>query len=123
MVPKHKEKLTADPDLVAFLKQTGCNDLQFKLLCFWSRHPKAKLGIYSIAKALNTPLHSLTNAIAALVKKGMITHYYSNGLTTYAIADQPGLEYINELTKLDWSEMVRLGKQLKSEEGKYYSRY
>jgi predicted DNA-binding transcriptional regulator len=103
-----------DYDLLSFLKDISCTDIQFNLLCFWGRHPKAKLSLYTIAKALDTPAINLRDAMANLVGKGILMEQQNdNGLTTYALADQRAKEYIDELGSLDWNQTINLGRQLK----------
>ena len=103
-----------DYDLLLFLKDISCNDIQFKLLCFWGRHPKAKLSLYTIARTLDASAINLRDAMANLVGKGILmAQRNDNGLTTYAIADQQAREYIDELGSLDWNQAVHLGRQLK----------
>jgi hypothetical protein len=104
-------------DLLLFLKDIDCSDMQFKLLCFWGRHPKAKLSLYTIARALDAARVDLRDAIAALLEKDiLIAQDNGDGLTTYTLSDnQQTREYIGELAKLDWSGAVNLRKQLKEE--------
>jgi hypothetical protein len=117
MVTDCSVKLKVSYDLLFFLKDIGCSGMQFKLLCFWSRHPRAKLSLYTIARVLDTARIDLRNAITVLLEKGiLITEHNSDNLTTYAIShDQRTQEYIEELAKLDWSGTKNLGKQLKEE--------
>ena len=103
-----------DYDLLSFLKDMNCTSIQFKLLCFWGRHPKAKLSLYTIARALDTSAINLRNAIANLVEKGILAAQDNNdGLTIYALDDQRTKEYIDELGGLDWNKTMSLEKQLK----------
>jgi predicted DNA-binding transcriptional regulator len=117
MVIDCRINLKVNYDLLSFLKDIGCGGMQFKLLCFWGRHPKAKLSLYTIARALDTARIDLRDAITALLRKGvLIAEHNSDGLTTYALSDDKRTqEYIDELAKLDWSETKNLGKQLKEE--------
>ena len=90
--------------------------MQFKLLCFWGRHPRAKLSLYTIAGALDTSAIKLRDAITNLVGKGVLTAQDSdNGLTTYALSEQRTREYVDELGKLDWKQMMDLVRQFKKE--------
>lgn len=105
-------------ELLSFLKDTGCCGMQFQLLRFWGRHPRAKLSLYTIASALDTARINLRYAITALVEKDILIaqHDDGNGLTTYALtSDQRTQEYIDELAKLDWNETKSLEKQLEEE--------
>ena len=114
MVTGYKVNQIVNYDLLSFLKNIDCSELQFKLLCFWARHSKAKLSLYTMAGALETSRINLRDAITGLVEKGiLITQYNSNGLTTYALSDQQVHEHIGELAELDWNETGNLRKQLK----------
>lgn len=114
MVIDNGEKRTEHYHLLPFLKDIGLSDMQFKLLCFWGRHPRAKLSLSTVARAMDTSKNSLRGAITALAEKGILTvQQNNNGLTTYTLSQQQSQQYIDELTRLDWSEMRNLGKQLK----------
>jgi hypothetical protein len=115
MVTDYKINRIMKCDLLLFLKDIGCSGIQFRLLCFWGRHPKSRLSLYTVARALDTARRNLRDAMTALVEKGiLIDQHDSNGLTTYALSgDQRIKEYIDELAKLDWSEAINLRKQLK----------
>ncbi|MFC2049630.1 hypothetical protein ACFLTN_00380 [Chloroflexota bacterium] len=116
MVIDCRIRQTANYDMLSSLKDIGCTDMQFKLLCFWGRHRKAKLSLYTIAGALDTPANGLRDAITNLVEKGIITARHDNyGLTTYALSKQGAREYIDELGSLDWNQTRNLGSQLKKE--------
>jgi predicted DNA-binding transcriptional regulator len=105
-----------DYSLLSFLKDINCTSMQFKLLCFWGRHPKAKLSLYTIASALDTSATNLRAAITNLVGKGILTAQHNNdGLTTYALSEQGAQEYIDKLGSLDWNQTMNLGRQLKKE--------
>ena len=107
---------TAGDDMLSSLKDIGCTDMQFKLLCFWGRHRKAKLSLYTIAGALDTSAIGLRDAITSLVEKGILTAQDDDyGLTTYALSEQGAREYIDELGSLDWNQTMNLGRQLKKE--------
>lgn len=107
----------ASCELISFLKDIGCSDMQFQLLRFWGRHPRAKLSLYTIASALDTARINLRHAITALVEKSiLIAQHDDNGLTTYALtSDQRTQEYIDKLARLDWGETKILEKQLEEE--------
>jgi len=105
-----------DYSLLSFLKDINCTGMQFKLLCFWGRHPKAKLSLYTIASALDTSATNLRGAITNLVGKGILTAQHNNdGLTTYALSEQGAQEYIDKLGSLDWNQTMNLERQLKKE--------
>lgn len=100
--------------LLSSLKDMGCTDMQFKLLCFWGRHRKAKLSLYTIARALDTSAMGLRDAIKSLVEKGIITAKQDDyGLTTYVLSEQGAGEYIDELGSLDWNQKMNMEIQLK----------
>ena len=116
MVVDCRIKQTADYDLLAFLNDIDCNGMQFNLLCFWGRHPRAKLSLYTIAGALDTSALKLRDAITNLVGKGILTAQdNNNGLTTYALSEQRVQECVDELGNLDWKQTMELVRQLKGE--------
>ncbi len=85
----HRIGQLVDDGLESFLKEVDCTSTEFKLLSFWGRHPKAKLSLYTIAKALDASAINLRAAIENLVEKGILTVQHGNdGLTTYALADR-----------------------------------
>lgn len=102
-------------ELLSFLEDIGCSSMQFQLLRFWGRHPRAKLSLYTIAYALDTARGKLRDAITALVEKGiLLIQSNGKGLTTYALnSDHQSQKFIDELAKLDWSEAKNLEGQLK----------
>lgn len=101
-------------DMLSFLEDINCTGMQFRLLRFWVRHPKAKLSLYTIARALNTSANGLRDAITNLVEKGILTAQHSNhGLTTYALSEQGAQEYIYEMGSLDMHQTMNLEKKLK----------
>jgi hypothetical protein len=105
-----------DFNLLSFLKDIDCTGMQFKLLCFWGKHPRAKLSLYTIASALDTSATSLRGAITNLVGKGILTAQHNHdGLTTYTLSEYEAQEYIDKLGSLDWNQTMNLGKQLKKE--------
>jgi hypothetical protein len=107
---------TVHYDLLSFLKDINCTSMQFKLLCFWGRHPKAKLSLYTIASALDTSAINLRDAITSLAAKGILTAQHNiDGLTTYALSEEGTQEYIDELGSLNWNQTMNLGRQLKGE--------
>ena len=105
-----------DYSLLSFLKDLNCTGMQFKLLCFWGKHPRAKLSLYTIASALDTSATSLRGAITNLVGKGILTAQHNHdGLTTYTLSEYEAQEYIDKLGSLDWNQTMNLGRQLKKE--------
>jgi predicted DNA-binding transcriptional regulator len=105
-----------DYSLLSFLKGIDCTGMQFKLLCFWGRHPRAKLSLYTIASALDTSTTNLRSAITNLVGKGILTAQHNNdGLTTYMLSGNGAHEYIDKLGSLDWNQTMNLGRQLKEQ--------
>jgi predicted DNA-binding transcriptional regulator len=115
MAIDYRTSRLVDYDLLSFLKDTNCTGIQFKVLCLLGRHPKAKLSLHAIARALNTSAINLRDAIANLVETGILKARHNNdSLTTYALAlaDQQTKEYIDELGRLDCSQMMSLEKQL-----------
>ena len=116
MVTDYRISRMVDYDLLSSLKDIGCTGMQFKLLCFWGRHPKAKLSLYTITVALDTSAINLRDAITNLVEKGILTAQDNNdGLTTYALSGQQTQEYIDELGSLDWNQTMNLARQLEEE--------
>jgi hypothetical protein len=115
MLTDYKINRMVNYDLLLFLKDIGCSGIQFRLLCFWGRHPKSRLSLYTVAGALNTARINLRDAMTALVEKGiLIDQHDGNGLTTYALSgDQRIQEHIDKLAKLDWSEVINLRRQLR----------
>ena len=104
----------ANDGLMSFLKDIDCDGMQFKLLCFWGRHPRAKLSLYTIAGALDASAMSLREAIVNLVEKGVLTaEHNNNGLTTYALSEQQARGYVDELGGLDWKQTMDLVRQWK----------
>jgi hypothetical protein len=114
MANSYKIDGTQNYDLILFLRDLGCGRIQFNLLCFWVRHPKSKLSLYTAARALNTAKTNLRCAIETLVEKGILMEQHdSNGLTTYALSGDERIQgYIDEMAKLDSSEVINLRKQL-----------
>ena len=105
---------TANDGLMSFLKDIDCDSMQFKLLCFWGRHPRARLSLYTIAGALDTSAIKLREAIVNLVEKGVLTaENNNNGLTTYALSEQQSRGYVDELGGMDWKQTMDLVRQWK----------
>lgn len=113
MVTAYREKRIGNNGLLSFLADIGANNTQLKLLYFWVRHPKAKL---TVMRALETAKNNLRDAITTLAEKGiLIAQHNSSGSTTYSLSDQRNQEYMSELAKLDWSQVLSLGRQLTAE--------
>ena len=108
---------TAKSDLFNFLVENRFSNLELRLLLFWSRHPNAKLSIYTIASAMDTARINLREAISSLVKKSILEEYQNNcGLTTYYLSsDLDTKERVDELSQLDWNQITILKKQLQGE--------
>jgi hypothetical protein len=117
MPTNYKIERTQNYDLASFLKDLGCDRTQFKLLCFWVRHPRSRVSLYTAARALDTARTNLRCAIGTLVERGILMEQHdSNGLTTYALSGDERIQrYIDELAKLDCSEVVNLRKRLTDE--------
>lgn len=114
MVIELKTERPVVDDLESFLKNIGCSDVQFKLINFWARHPRAKLSLYTMAQAMSTTKINLRDEIKALVDKGILTtQQNNNGLTTYSFSNPEAKKFMDDLSKLDWAEATRLGNQLK----------
>jgi predicted DNA-binding transcriptional regulator len=107
----------ANSRLFNFLKENSHTNLELQLIHFWSRHPRAKLSLYTIANALDTARINLREAIRTLMEKGILQEQEDgNGLITYSLASDPQTqEYIEELARLDWNEIRVLEKQLEGE--------
>jgi hypothetical protein len=117
MTTNYKIERTQNYDLASFLKDLGCDRTQFKLLCFWVRHPRSRVSLYTAARALDTARTNLRYAIGILVERGILMEQHdSNGLTTYALSGDERIQrYIDELAQLDCSEVVNLRKRLTDE--------
>jgi len=114
MVTDARAGKIAGYDMLSFLEDINCTGMQFKLLRFWARHPRAKLSLYTIARAMNTSAIGLRDAITNLVENGIITAQHNNyGLTTYALSEQGGQEYVDGLGSLDMHQTKTLERQLK----------
>ncbi len=109
-------KRTTQTGLQSFLKDIGCNQMQFRLLYFWSRHPRAKLSLYTCCHALHASGNILREAITALVQKGiLIATPGAGGLTTYALVQESCKEYIGEIARLDLASRKKLEIKLKGD--------
>ena len=112
-------KIAVNTDLLSFLKDHGCNRMQFRLLCFWSRHPRAKLSLYTLSHALHASGHALKEAITALVQTGiLVAAQSSGGLTTYTLSQLECQIYIKEIERMDWTSLKKLELELENNGGK-----
>ncbi len=107
----------ANSKLFSFLKENRFTGLELQLLLFWARHPHAKLSLYTIASAMDSARTSLRDAISSLVRKHILTEQLNNnGLSTYFLSSEWNIEeYIEELAKMDWTQIKVLEKQLEGE--------
>ena len=115
MVTECKVKSKVNNDLLSFLTDNECSQIEFDLLRFMGRHPKAKLSFYVITRAFRVAVIDLGNALMALVEKGILAHRLDgHGLVTYSLSpDEKTSARIRELSSLDWSVAMALKKELK----------
>jgi len=115
MVTECKAKATVNNDLLSFLTDNKCREIEFDLLRFMGRYPKARLSFYVITGAFRIAAFDLGNALMALVEKDILVHRLDdNGLVTYSLsADEKIRTYSHELASLDWSAAMALKKELK----------
>jgi predicted DNA-binding transcriptional regulator len=107
----------ANSRLFHFLKENSRTNLELQLIRFWARHPRAKLSLYTIASALDTAKINLREAIRSLIDKGILQEQQDgNGLITYSLTNDPQTQAsIEELARLDWTEIRILERQLEGE--------
>jgi predicted DNA-binding transcriptional regulator len=107
----------ANTELFHFLKENSRTNLELQLIRFWARHPRTKLSLYTIASALDTAKINLREAIRSLIDKGILQEQQEgNGLITYSLTNDPKTQvYIEELARLDWTEIRILERQLEGE--------
>lgn len=117
MVSNCKLSPITDNDLLQFLRDAGCGSMQFELLRFVGKHPRAKLSFYTIARALGTASVELANSLTALIDREILAaEYDDNGLTTYSLsADGQTCDYICELANMDWIGASNIKKQLEGD--------
>lgn len=122
MVTMYKVKPMVNDDLQSFLEDNGCSRMQFEILRFMGKHPKAKFSLYVIARAMGTGGNDLGNALISLIEKDIIvTLLDGNGLITYCLSDHVEVySYIYYLSALDWGEAASVKKQLKEDEALRY---
>jgi hypothetical protein len=115
MVIEYMQKSKVNGDLLSFLADNKCGEIEFDLLRFMGQHPRAKLSFYVITQAFRIATIDLGNALMALVKKGILAHWLDgHGLVTYSLSpDEKTSAHIRELSSLDWSVAMALKKELK----------
>jgi hypothetical protein len=124
MATSFKIKDITRQDLLSFLEEISCSNLEFKLLCFWARHPRAAFSLFTISQALDCPVQRIKDSLSDLVYKKIITVSDDNNeLLRYALSECDPVKYVEELGRLDWSEQLILWSKtrIKSETvtGKY----
>jgi hypothetical protein len=122
MVTMYKVKPMVNDDLQSFLEDTGCSRMQFEILRFMGKHPRAKFSLYVIARAMGTGGMVLGDALIGLIEKDIIVSLVDgNGLVTYCLSDHVEVySYVYYLSALDWSEASCLKKRLKEDEALRY---
>jgi len=115
MVIEYMAKSRVDDNLLSFLTDNECSQIEFDLLRFMGRHPKAKLSFYAITRAFRVAAIDLGNVLMALVERDIVVHQMDdNGLVTYSLsADEKISAYIHKLASLDWSTAMAMKKELK----------
>jgi hypothetical protein len=115
MVTGYMAKSRVNNELLSFLTDNGCSQVEFDLLRFMGRHPEAKLSFYVITTAFRIAISDLGNALMALVERGLLVHLLNDkGLVTYSLsADEETRAYMHQLASLDWSAAMALKKELK----------
>ena len=115
MVIEYMAKSRVDGNLLSFLADNECSQVEFDLLRFIGRHPKAKLSFHAITRAFRMAATDLGNVLMALVERGILVHHLDdNGLVTYSLsADKKTRAYIQELASLEWSVAMAMKKELK----------
>jgi hypothetical protein len=114
MVTDHRANLSTRIDLLSFLQYVRCTRLQFDLLRFMGRHPRAKMSLHVIAKAVGVGTIDLRDEVVGLIEKGILLSPVGGiGFTTYCLSsDHNASELICELANLDPSQAESLRKQL-----------
>jgi hypothetical protein len=114
MVIEYRAKSRLSSDLLSFLTDNECSQVEFDLLRFMGRHPRARLSFYVISGAFRISVIELGNALMALVQRGLLLHRLDdNGLVTYSLsADEKTRGYIRKLASLDWSVAMSLKNEL-----------
>jgi hypothetical protein len=100
--------------LMSFVRENNLSSMQFELLRFVGRHPRAKLSFYVMAKALGTAGIDLGNALVGLIQHDiLVAEINEHGLSTYSLSRNTAIDkYVKELAALDWSEALSLKKRL-----------
>ena len=121
MVIEYMEKSKVNGDLLSFLADNKCGEIEFDLLRFMGQHPRAKLSFYVITQSFRIAAIDLGNALMALVKKDIVAHRLNgHGLVTYSLSsDEKTRAHIRELSSLDWSVAMALKKELKDRAFRY----
>jgi hypothetical protein len=114
MTSEYQDESSREGKLLSFLKHIRCSRLQFELIRFLGRHPRAKLSIDVIARAMGIPSIDLRDDIIALIKKEIVVSpQVGKGLTTYALSgDVRVREYACAVAGLDWSQAEVVRRQL-----------
>ena len=113
----YKDEYRANSDLFSFLKENDLGGAKLKLLLFCGRHPQAKFNLDCIANVLDTTRYHLHFILSDLIQKGMVNEQYcSSGMAHYSLNHEHVInEYMEELTKLDWSIINNLEGELERE--------
>jgi len=121
MVTECKAKSRVNSDLLSFLMDNECSEMELDLLRFMGQHPWAKLSFYVITRAFRITVIDLGNALMALVNKDILVHRLDdNGLVTYSLsADENIRAYIHKLAAMDWSAATALKNELKGNSARY----
>ena len=116
MVTECKAKSTVNNDLLSFLTDNECSEIEFDLLRLMGRHPKAKLSFHVIIRSFRIADADLGNALIALVERDILMRRLDgNGLVTYSLsADEKIRAHIHKLASLDWTAAMALKKELKA---------
>jgi len=101
-------------DLLSFLTDNECSEVEFNLLRFMGQHPNAKLSFYAITRAFRIATAELGSALMALVERDILAHRVDdNGLVTYSLTtDENTCANIRKLAAMDWSAAMTLKNEL-----------
>jgi hypothetical protein len=121
MVTEYKAQSRVSDDLLSFLTDNECSEIELDLLRFMGQHPKAKLSFYVITRAFRIAAIELSNALMALVERDILVHRIDdNGLVTYSLStDENICANIRKLAALDWSAAMTLKNELKGKSARY----
>jgi hypothetical protein len=105
---------SGDNDLVPYLKTMNCNSIQFELMLFWGWHPQVKLSFETLASIFHITKSRLKTEVESLVKKDVLAEQKTNsGSIIYTLSGNYKMQPpYNKLSRLDWSEILHLKKQL-----------